>query len=410
MKKFTVILLSMLFIVSMSAVLTGCKKDEHIHVFDKQVASENYFAKEATCLEKAKYYYSCSCGEKGTETFESGEALGHSFTEYIYDFNISCTQDGTLSATCERCGAKDTVTLTGTKLDHKYENGKCIYCGRKHLSEGLAYTLITDEFGDYYEVSGIGVCTEKDISIPETYNNLPVKSIGQEAFRDCGSLVAITIPNNITSIGDYAFLDCTRLERITFPSGITSIGYSAFINCFGLKRVNYLGTVDQWAEIIFKVDISEGASFTNPLSITNDLYINDNLVTEIELTTAVKVASHAFAYCNSLTKVTIGDNITAIGDGAFAFCNSLTSVIIPETITSIGDKAFAECRNLTNITLPNAITAISNGIFYHCSSLTSVTIPNNVVTIGDDAFNGCIGLTNITIPTSVTTIGNGAFV
>ena len=49
----------------------------HTHVFDKEVAEEQYLATKANCTDPAKYYKSCKCGEKGTETFTSGEKLGH---------------------------------------------------------------------------------------------------------------------------------------------------------------------------------------------------------------------------------------------------------------------------------------------------------------------------------------------
>ena len=50
---------------------------EHVHVFDKEVAEEQYLASPANCNDPAKYYKSCACGAKGTETFEFGTKLGH---------------------------------------------------------------------------------------------------------------------------------------------------------------------------------------------------------------------------------------------------------------------------------------------------------------------------------------------
>ena len=50
---------------------------EHTHVFDKEAAEEQYLASKANCTDPARYYKSCKCGEKGTETFASGEKLGH---------------------------------------------------------------------------------------------------------------------------------------------------------------------------------------------------------------------------------------------------------------------------------------------------------------------------------------------
>ena len=53
----------------------------HEHKFDQQVASDAYLVTHATCQQKAVYYYSCTCGLKGTETFEYGEIASHNFSE-----------------------------------------------------------------------------------------------------------------------------------------------------------------------------------------------------------------------------------------------------------------------------------------------------------------------------------------
>ena len=109
---------------------SGCNYSEsedipmlsHTHKFTAEVAAEKYLATAATCIEKAKYYYSCSCGEKGSETFEYGESLNHSFTNYVSDNNATCTEDGTKTAKCDRCTETDTITETGSKLNHSFTN------------------------------------------------------------------------------------------------------------------------------------------------------------------------------------------------------------------------------------------------------------------------------------------------
>ncbi len=52
-------------------------KSAHTHVFDQKNTDAKYLASAASCTAKATYYYSCTCGEKGTTTFESGETLPH---------------------------------------------------------------------------------------------------------------------------------------------------------------------------------------------------------------------------------------------------------------------------------------------------------------------------------------------
>ena len=45
------------------------------------IANEYFMSPDGTTVVSATYYYSCECGEKGSETFEYGEPLGHKPTE-----------------------------------------------------------------------------------------------------------------------------------------------------------------------------------------------------------------------------------------------------------------------------------------------------------------------------------------
>ena len=150
------------------------------------------------------------------------------------------------------------------------------------------------------------------------------------------------------------------------------------------------------------------------------------------------IGSSAFAWCDSLTSVTIPNSVTTIGYRTFCGCTSLqefkgkfaskdgrclivdgtlnsfararlTEYTIPDSVTSIGNDAFLGCGSLTSVTIPNSVTTIGSSAFGSCTSLTSVTIPDSVTTIGDEAFYGCFSLTSVTISDSVTTIGNYAF-
>ena len=186
MKKKIVTLFALFFVFAALALgIPACTNDNpsaHEHAYDRQVASANYLAKDATCTEKAVYYYSCPCGEKGTATFTYGEALGHSFTNYVSDNNATCTQDGTKTAKCDRCDETNTVTDVGSALGHNFVNYVCTRCGEEQvgIATGLEYTLSND--GTYYIVSRIGSETLTEFRIPSTYNDKPVKGIGEYAF------------------------------------------------------------------------------------------------------------------------------------------------------------------------------------------------------------------------------------
>ena len=116
-----------------------------------------------------------------------------------------------------------------------------------------------------------------------------------------------------------------------------------------------------------------------------------------------------YSYCESITRITIGNSVTSIGSFAFPGCTGLTSIEIPNSVTSIGTCAFYGCSSLTSVTIPNSVTSIGESAFFNCSSLTSVIIPNSVTNIGREAFSGCSGLTSIAIPNSVDSIGSRVY-
>ena len=210
--------------------------------------------------------------------------------------------------------------------------------------------------GAFYNCTGL-----TSVTIPNS-----VTSIGKSAFYECTGLTSVSIPNSVTSIGDFAFLGCYGLTSVSIPSNVTSIGYGAFRNCSGLTSV-YTSDIDAWCNISF-------ASYdSNPLCYAQHLFVNK---TEI-------------------TKLTIPNSVTSIGDYAFYNCSDLTSIIIPNSVTSIGNSAFSGCSNLTSVTIPNSVTSIGDGAFSGCSGMTFVTIPGSVTSIGSYAFWGCKALTNV---------------
>ena len=94
----------------------------HTHEFSSEVAEENYLKDPATCTTAATYYKSCACGELGTETFTSGNPLGH--TEVDLDAVApTCTETGlTAGKHCTTCNtdtvAQEVVPASGhTEVD-----------------------------------------------------------------------------------------------------------------------------------------------------------------------------------------------------------------------------------------------------------------------------------------------------
>lgn len=107
------------------------------HSYTRQAAKRCFLASAATCTEPAKYYFSCVCCAKSTETFESGRPLDHSFTNYVSNNDATCVKDGTKTAVCDRpgCNTKSTVPDEGSHLAAKHTFGA--WYQNPHDKEGM---------------------------------------------------------------------------------------------------------------------------------------------------------------------------------------------------------------------------------------------------------------------------------
>ncbi len=303
--------------------------------------------------------------------------------------------------------------------------------------------------------------TATDLTLPDSFTaydgtEVTAYEIYQYAFYNCSGLTSVTIPKSVTSIGNYAFYNCTGLTSVTIGNGVTSIGYRAFYNCTGLTEIYYnaeevtdltsssdvfynAGTSEDGITVIFGDTVKSIPAY---LFYSSSSFYHSNIIDVTIGNNVTRIGDHAFYGCIWLTSITIGNGVTSIGDSAFYNCSELTSInvesgntvyhsdgnclietaskalilgcknsIIPTdgSVTSIGDYAFNNCTGLTSITIPNGVTSIGYSAFYNCTGLTSITIPDSVTSIGRFAFSACTKLTSVTIPDSVTSIGDYAF-
>ena len=108
-------------------------KTEDIPALNHSLAGQEYVSdNNATCEQdgtktaKCVRYGTGGCTETDTVT-DTGSKLGHLFEDYASDNNTTCEQDGTKTAKCVRygtggCTETDTVTDTGSKLGHLFED------------------------------------------------------------------------------------------------------------------------------------------------------------------------------------------------------------------------------------------------------------------------------------------------
>lgn len=100
--------------------------------------------------------------------------------------------------------------------------------------------------------------------------------------------------------------------------------------------------------------------------------------------------------------------VVAIATGAFA-STDIESVDIPDTVTTIFDLAFAPCESLHTVKMGNGVADIGSGAFRGCKKLKNLTLSTSLTKIRTEAFKGCESLETLYIPKSVTEWGQEAF-
>ena len=261
--------------------------------------------------------------------------------------------------------------------------------------------------------------------------------IGNAIFRNCEALKTINsinngcfiLPEKIKSIGDNAFENCTSLVKI-FYGDINYIGDYAFKNCINLVQMNSHSLYD----FIFPITImTMGMGCIQNIGKITNLTIPFVGRSNSSTYNASSVFGYIFNYsgienadCVAQRYSYIGNNssdirystiycyiqrtiesvyildASKIQDGAFDNCSFIKNIEVYSTSSSftIGTFSFANCSSLTNIVLPEYAYTIKESAFVDCSSLKELVLPKITNRIYAYALSGCNALEELTVSTT----------
>ncbi|MCD7886845.1 MAG: leucine-rich repeat domain-containing protein [Clostridiales bacterium] len=200
-------------------------------------------------------------------------------------------------------------------------------------TKGLIYATVDNS----YVVVGYGG-SEIDITIPDTYNDIPVTAVEAYAFED------------------------SQIQSVVFGKNLTQIGEGAFVNASSLQSVTFTAE-----GIYMETDPFKGCS-----SLTDIVFVRD-----------AYVASADFSECDALVEVSFPEGLTSL---RMCDCNGLTTVELPDGMKSL--VGVSGCSSLTSIPLPDSLIEIEESAFVGCSSLNTTAIPASVTYVGEGAFEG----------------------
>lgn len=145
------------------------------------------------------------------------------------------------------------------------------------------------------------------------------------AFAGAG-VTEYTIPDGIVGIENYSFSNKKNLKSVTIPSSVVHIGASAFYNCQNIESIYGPNVTDDKRAFVYNNEFG-------PLIARKDLpanyYIPDNVTS---------IGYKAFAECNQIECITMGDQVSYIGGYAFSGCLNLKKVTLSASLRMIGDK------------------------------------------------------------------------
>lgn len=313
--------------------------------------------------------------------------------------------------------------------------------------------------------------------------------LGSSVFSGCTNLVEVSTAKNVGIIGSSAFSGCIKLMRLNLAEGLQIIKSGAFSGCARLEGALPEGVSEKYSsasgakvmlpnekavlEIPGTVTAIEDSAFANCYSADETLQADGEKepsgykigIKAVHIAgnpAGTTIGASAFAGCQNLTKLTLGEGVTGLGDSAlkdtrleeitipstfktgtaknspftsgenstlkkvtFAdgiqvipqyFLNNittLTEIEIPASVQKIGDHAFADCSNLKTVTFKeqdaSKLTTIDTSAFEGCSLMTLFKLPEGVTTINASAFKDCKKISLTDLPTGLITIGNAAF-
>lgn len=274
-----------------------------------------------------------------------------------------------------------------------------IFLESEAYSDSLCYTI-----GDYAFAS----TNLTSVTFPDT-----LTSLGIGAFPNSTTLT-ITIPDTLTNIEAFHL---ESLTEVTFHVSYNSPAYTTLKN-LGLKTMNTdssaqttefapletppmpsteehpallseptvppqntntspVGTLVTQKNAVYKITGTSTASFTEP---TNKKITSLTILASIKVSgkkyKVTKVTAKACLKCTKLKRVTLGNNITTIGNSAFAQCSQLQQITFGKNVKTLGKQVLYKDKKLKKIRFQGKkIKSIGKETFYLVPKSVNIEVP-----------------------------------
>ncbi len=316
-----------------------------------------------------------------------------------------------------------TALKAAPSFDHVAKIGAYAFSGSKLTSVTLpdGITVGNGAFAECQSLAsvkiGSGVVLGDSAFYLNPYSNMEIKgetlpydvftSIYYVTFKS--PMTELVIGDNVT-IGNRAFYGAVKLQSVSLGAG-AKIGDYAFFNAASLSEIDLSKVISIGAHA-FSGDVYNDCydnAFTVPAVDENGDPIYRYFapaLKNISLDALTELGDQAFAYCQLLERVKLGQNLTAVPDMTFMYCRTLSDINL-EGLTEIGSNAFYTTA-LTEIDLANAQT-LGTYAFAYCEQLQKVNLGTQGVRIEEGAFAYDSALATVDGMQNASFVGDYAF-
>lgn len=137
----------------------------------------------------------------------------------------------------------------------------------------------------------------------------------------------------------------------------------------------------------------------------HEYYLNDKLTGEIILIDTKKIEQYAFHF-TEIDKINLED-VKYIGGSAFAYTKIKQANL--QNIVQLMCDAFASCDYLSEVFIGDKLAHIGNGCFKNCLKLKKVELPDTVVSIDRCAFQNS-GIVSFSVPPCIKRLNDSVFI
>ena len=170
----------------------GCDETVTMRTVADHVYTEYVYNNDATCIQDGTETAACQCGQTTDTRVLEGSKVPHSFTTYVSDGNATCTKDGTKTAVCDNCDATDTVADEGTRIDHVFSDEWICLVEPTCITEGVLGQECTAEDCDAMNTKTIPA-TGHQFEGQETIVEPATEEKNGKEYRKCAKCDAISV-------------------------------------------------------------------------------------------------------------------------------------------------------------------------------------------------------------------------